>query len=37
MEFTQEVIDKLIVPELSIKNRIADELSINLGQVSAAL
>ncbi|MDR2864688.1 MAG: RNA-binding transcriptional accessory protein [Spirochaetaceae bacterium] len=37
MELNQEFIDKLAVPELKIKNRIADELSINLGQVSAVL
>jgi uncharacterized protein len=37
MELNQEFIDKLAVPELKIKNRIADELSINLGQVSAVM
>jgi uncharacterized protein len=37
MELNQEFIDKLFLPELIIKNRIAGELEINLGQVSAVI
>ncbi|MDR3301452.1 MAG: RNA-binding transcriptional accessory protein [Spirochaetaceae bacterium] len=37
MELNQEIIDKLAVPELKIKNRIADELTISLGQVSVVM
>ena len=37
MEFTQETIDALQVDEVAIMNRIAKELSIKLGQVSAVI
>ena len=37
MEFTQETIDALQVDEVAIMNRIARELSIKLGQVSAVI
>jgi uncharacterized protein len=37
MELNQEFIDKLIVGELKIKNRIAGELQITLGQTSAVI
>ena len=37
MEFTQEAIDALVVNEVDIMKRIADELSIRVAQVSAVI
>src|SRR5574344_211795 len=37
MEFTQESIDALTINEVAIINRIADELSIRMPQVSAVI
>ncbi|MDI9386419.1 MAG: Tex-like N-terminal domain-containing protein, partial [Spirochaetota bacterium] len=37
MKFTEETIDALQVDEVAIMNRIAKELSIKLGQVSAVI
>lgn len=37
MEFTQELIDALVVNEVEIMKRIADELSIRMQQVSAVI
>ena len=37
MEFTQEKIDSLIVNEVDIMKKIADELNIKVQQVSAVI